>query len=79
VAGKPDRESSFAGRSIESWERDGSIDPGRSHHGIVLVSGASFPLSASAIGQLVGALDRLMAAHEEDEALVGQVMWLSRA
>lgn len=47
------------------------------HAGLVMVSRASFANSAAGIGRLVRALDRLLAAHPADDALVDQVVWLA--
>jgi hypothetical protein len=54
------------------------LDATRSHHGIVLVSRASFPLSRAGIGRMVLALDQFLSTHRSDDALVGEVVWLPR-
>lgn len=55
------------------------VTPARHHHGVVLVPRAAFRHSRSAIGLLVRALERLLAQHPTDDALVGQVVWLAPA
>ena len=50
---------------------------GHMHSGLILTSSRAFPRSTAAIGRLVLALDALLAAHPADDALIGQVSWLT--
>lgn len=53
------------------------VAPTRHHQGVVLVPRSAFPRSAEAIGRLVRALELLLAQHPADDALLGQVVWLT--
>lgn len=49
---------------------------GRQHHGIVLTSAARFTRRRQGLGRLVRALDKFLAAHRADDALLDQTRWL---
>jgi hypothetical protein len=57
-----------------------AINEGRTHYGLVCVSGRRFPRSSAGIGRLVRALDHFLKEHPDDDALVEQgEHWLQEA
>ena len=53
-----------------------AVVSGRSHAGVVFASPRRFPPTKRVIGRLVGALDALMRAHQADDAIETQIVWL---
>ena len=49
------------------------------HAGVVLVAPGAFPTSSEGFGRLIRALEALLAAHSDDEELIGEIAWLKRA
>lgn len=49
----------------------------RPHHGLVFTSDAALPRAMGTIGRYVAAIEHLMTANGEDDALVDQVVWLT--
>lgn len=52
---------------------------GTPHAGIILANGRRFPRSRDAAGRLIQALDGLLAANPQDDALADRVVWLGPA
>lgn len=52
---------------------------GTPHAGIILANPRRFRRSSDGIGRLVEALDGLLAAHSQDDALTDRVAWLDPA
>lgn len=52
---------------------------GGHHAGIVVVRARSLVRTRDSIGPMANALDRLLLAHPEDEALTDRVVWLTPA
>lgn len=53
------------------------LGTGGSHAGLVLASDRSLPRAMGSVGDLIGAVETLLAAHPADEALRDQVRWLA--
>lgn len=49
---------------------------GRPHHGLILTSPTRFPRTRRGLGALVRALDALLQAQPQTDALAGSTLWL---
>lgn len=59
-------------RIAAEWAR-----AGRTHHGVLLTAHRSLPRSRSTIGRFIDALEPLLKANPDDDALMDQVRWIS--